>query len=203
MAQLFLGVHLWNIITTVERKEYFYKVASPHVFTPMRQLTMYLSFKLEFISNTVYPLVLCLIKVSILLLYLRTFKVCGRRFRITLNCVLILIVISHAVSIILDWLSVTPLKCQWMFYDAPEEVEEAICHVRFDQFPYFVFLGALTIALDILIIFLPLREVLQLRMVKRQKIALVMVFLAGIMYVKMFFSRSRFGVKLTAKAGSL
>lgn len=141
---------------------------------------MSLSYKLQFVSNTLHPFVLCTIKVSILLLYLRTFQVCGRKFRIILYSVLVIIVASHSASILLDWLSLTPLHCQWMYYDAPDGIYDERCHVRYDQFPYFVFMGALTIALDIIIIFLPLREILRLRMVKRQKIALIMVFLAGL-----------------------
>lgn len=73
------------------------------------------------------------------------------------------------------------MKCQWDYAVVEDNVWDANCRYRWDQFPYFVFLGAFTIVLDIVIISLPVREVLQMQMVPRQKIAIVMVFLVGVL----------------------
>lgn len=93
---------------------------------------------------------------------------------------MILIITSHIAALLVDWLSVSPMSCFWEFPTVDENVWEAHCTLRYDQFPYFVFLGAFTIVLDVVIIALPVREVLHMRMVTRQKIALVMVFLIGV-----------------------
>lgn len=122
-------------------------------------------------------------KVSILLLYIRTFHICGPKFRATLWSILVLIVVTHAAGIPVLWLNVTPLNCQWTYLDTDDEVYNTFCHNRYDNWFYFVFISSLTVVLDIIIIVLPSREVWRLQMVKRQKIALVMVFMAGIMYV--------------------
>lgn len=134
---------------------------------------------------------MALVKASIVLLYLRTFSVCGRKFRITLYCVIGLLITSHLVVIPVYWLSIHPLKCQWKYLDLTDGDYYSLCHERYNDFAYLIYVTSLSVLLDVVIIALPCREVWRLQMVRRQKIALLLVFLAGIVYVKTLSNGTR------------
>lgn len=129
--------------------------------------------------NTIYFVILCLVKVSILLMYLRTFAI-HRIFRWAVWTIMFILVSSHLVTWIIYWTSINRLSCYWLTYPITEYL--AICHRKFDIRSSWVFLGTLTILLDVIILAMPCPHVWKLQMAKRQKIAIIMILLAGVMY---------------------
>ena len=105
-----------------------------------------------------YPLALCLVKVSILILYLRTFTEKGI-LRIVLYMVLALTMISHLIAIPLYWSQVTPFNCEWKYGTMPDDYYPYFCTVHHDTLRYWLFLAIINIFLDIIVIALPSRAV--------------------------------------------
>lgn len=87
----------------------------------------------------------------------------------------------------LGWtFSTIPPTCHWTYY--PNETDEqyaARCrHPSLDLvlIPYTLFLNVFTVAVDLVILSLPVRPVWQLNLAKRQKISVLVIFFAGGMY---------------------
>ena len=136
------------------------------------------------------------VKVSILLMYLRTFTG-SRSFRYTVWVLLFLIITSHVVGFLIYAASESPISCFWIEYQTDEEWDSH-CRENWSSdvnLGYLTFLNAFTIALDLVILYLPCRPVWQLHLPKRQRIAIMMIILAGIVY-EVFYPRSKQNSKL-------
>lgn len=117
---------------------------------------------------------------SILLLYLRTFAI-DRKFRWTVWIVLSITVASHFVCWMIIWTEVTPLNCQWTLYPTNELVK-AHCAQHFDSKhsgEFVVFVAALNVVLDIIVLAIPCPHVWRLQLPKKQKIMIILVLLTG------------------------
>lgn len=114
------------------------------------------------------------------MLYLRTFTE-SKRFRYTIYAVISTLVITHAVSLAVFLADVTPLHCKWTIYPTDEEWY-ANCSYNYDSLPAVVFIAVMTIVLDIIILVLPCPAVWRLHMAKRQKIAILLLLVAGVVY---------------------
>ncbi|MCJ1425996.1 hypothetical protein MMC29_003898 [Sticta canariensis] len=155
------GGHTWNFRTTIAKLEKHYKFA--------------------FASDNAYVVGIGSVKVSILLMYLRTFTG-SRSFRYTIWVLLFLVIASHVVGFLIYAASVSPVSCIWIEYQTDEEAESHCRENWSDEviIGYLTFLNAFTIALDLVILYLPCRPVWRLHLPKRQRIAIMMIILAGI-----------------------
>ena len=120
-----------------------------------------------------------LIKLSIMLLYLRTFAV-SSKFRWTMWVLIFILVSTHITHWFVYWLSNTPLDCAWKAY--PDVQAPLVCYERFDPGDYIIFIPVLNIIMDIIILIMPCPYVLRLQLPKRQKIIILGIILAGVMY---------------------
>lgn len=136
---------------------------------------------MNFISSSVYACALALIKISILLMYLRTFTAPGK-FRKTLWVVLGIIIVTSLVVIPLYWNTIAPLECEWKYITLDFDLWTQFCNSRYSDTPYWLFMAALSIVLDIIVIVLPCHAVWKLHMVRRQKIAVIVMIAAGGVY---------------------
>lgn len=131
-------------------------------------------------ANTSYFITICLVKVTILMLYLRTFTE-SKRFRNSIFAVLAILGITHVVTLAVYLADVYPLHCHWSIY-ATDEEWYANCSDNYDSLPAIVCIAVVTIVLDIVILALPCPAVWRLHMAKRQKIAIQFLLVAGVMY---------------------
>lgn len=125
---------------------------------------------------------ICLVKVSILLLYLRTFAI-ERKVRWTVWIVLFITVASHLVIWMLLWTELSPLECNWVQYPT-KDLERASCTQNYDVealMPYPLFIAALNVVLDIVVLAIPCPYVWRLHIPKKEKIAIMIMLLAGVM----------------------
>lgn len=136
--------------------------------------------KTAVISNAVYLVTICLVKVAILMLYLRTFTE-SKRFRYIIYAVLFALVSTHLIILIVSLVDITPTRCHWAIYPTDEEWYSN-CSENFDLLPAVIFIPVSTILLDIVILVLPCPAVWKLHMAKRQKIAILLLLVAGVMY---------------------
>lgn len=114
------------------------------------------------------------------MLYLRTFTE-SKRFRYSIFVVLAILIISHVVTLAVYLGSNSPFHCHWSEYPTDEEWD-ANCKGNYDSLPSVVFIAVMTIVLDIVILVLPCPAVWRLHMAKRQKIAIILLLVAGVMY---------------------
>lgn len=128
-----------------------------------------------------YFLTIMLVKMSILFLYLRTFRE-GRIFAITVYAVLFVLVTSHIGFIFAYLFAYLPVRCSWAQYETDEEWE-AHCRRGYDLkilTGLTIFISALTVVLDLVILALPCRAVWRLHLPKRQKLAILFTLLSGV-----------------------
>ena len=78
---------------------------------------------------------------------------------------------------------ITPTACYWLLFPTDEEWY-AHCKITFvaGAGNYYVFLNAFAILLELVILYLPCRPVWRLHLAKRQRIAIMIIILAGVMY---------------------
>lgn len=130
--------------------------------------------------NSSYFFTICLVKVTILMLYLRTFTE-SKRFRYTIYVILATLIITHVATFPIYFSDITPFHCHWSIYPTDEEWFSR-CSENYNILPWMVFLAVLTIVLDIVILALPCPAVWRLHMARRQKIAILLLLTAGVLY---------------------
>lgn len=94
-----------------------------------------------------------------------------------------LIITSHVAGILVYALHVTPASCSWTIYPTDDEWKSR-CKVMWEGsggISYYVFMNALTVALDLVILYMPCQPVWRSRLAKRQRIAIMMILLAGVL----------------------
>ena len=137
-----------------------------------RPHTTYL--KLSFLSSMLYFSIVSAIKVSILLLYRRIFSI-NYIFRIQSTIVLLLVSLFWLAVTIATLLNCRPLKYSWI---GLSEKEHCI-----DYNIFWMTTGATEIAIDTIILALPIRMVLLLQLSVKRKVSVVLVFLLGGLWV--------------------
>ena len=125
---------------------------------------------MNWLSASAYIFAVALVKVSLLILYLRTFTAKGF-FRLTLWVVMIAIIVTHGQVIVVYWAKVDPFICIWKYNTLPLELWSVFCRPRYNQITNWIFVSIFTVILDIIVLVLPIRAVWKLHMAKRQKIA--------------------------------
>lgn len=130
--------------------------------------------------NSSYFFTICLVKVTILMLYLRIFTE-SKRFRYTIYVVLATLVTTHMATFPVYYSDLTPFHCHWTIYPTEDE-RYSRCSEKYDALPWIVFIVVLTIVLDIVILTLPCPAVWRLHMARRQKIAILLLLTAGVLY---------------------
>lgn len=116
------------------------------------------------------------------MLYLRTFTE-SKRFRYIVYVVLSILLITHGATIPVFLANIIPFHCQWSIYPTDDEWNSKCGDSeKYDVLPWVVFIAVLTIVLDIVILALPCPAVWRLHMAKRQRIAILLVLVAGVAY---------------------
>lgn len=121
------------------------------------------------------------IKLSILFLYIRTFTE-GRLFRRTVQALMGVIIISHVATICVVRFDTNRLECHWKYYETDEEFLEK-CPSNFDYhviYAVVTWISALTVVLDVIIMALPCRAVWRLHLPRRQKLAILITLISGV-----------------------
>ena len=130
-------------------------------------------------AEFIYFATIGLMKVSILLLYLRIFSQ-RPKLRFAVYAALAAIVASHIITLIVTTFDLVPLDCHWWYL--LDEEYDAKCKERLDDSIAYIFMGAFTIALDMLILAIPCPVVWKLNMPKQQRIGVMAIFAAGLLY---------------------
>lgn len=130
------------------------------------------------------------VKLSILLFYLRIFSTATQTFKAIIWVVFFAIIFSHLTAISVYMYSHWPPTCLWAIY---ENMEDYRSHCKDAKNPgavvvYYCVLSAFTIFLDIIILYLPCPSVWQLHLAKRQKLAILIIMLAGLLYETSLYS---------------
>ena len=132
-------------------------------------------------GNVAYFFTIMFVKMSILFLYLRTFRE-GRIFAITIYAVLFVLVTSHIAFIFAFLFFNLPVSCAWVQYETDEDWD-AHCRQTYDVnilTGLTIFILVLTVVLDLIILALPCRSVWRLHLPKRQKLAILFTLLSGV-----------------------
>ena len=114
------------------------------------------------------------------MLYLRTFTE-SKRFLYIVYAVLFALVSTHLIIFTLSLADVTPTRCHWAMNPTDEDWYSN-CSENYTLLPAVIFIPVSTILLDIVILVLPCPALWKLHMAKRQKIAILLLLVAGVMY---------------------
>lgn len=91
---------------------------------------------------------------------------------------------SHFVCVVLLWAETSPLKCNWVLYPT-KDLTRANCTQNFEgkyNKMYLVFIAALNVVLDIIVLAMPCPHVWRLHVPKKEKIMIMMILLTGVVY---------------------
>lgn len=116
-------------------------------------------------------------------MYLRAFTG-SKRFKYTVWVLIFLISGAHIVAF-LGWnFSTIPVWCHWTYFESSTEYGERCHHPALDYVlvPYTLFLNIFTVVMDLVILYLPCRPVWRLQLAKRQKISILAILFAGVVY---------------------
>lgn len=125
--------------------------------------------KMVFATQVIYKVVICLIKVSILQLYLRIFYV-HRVFRWLCFVLIAITVLGSAAFIPPTIWQCRPITAFW---------DRSIPHKCVSSQASWLSYAVINIVTDFLILVLPIQQILRLQLKKTDKIALILVFLLG------------------------
>lgn len=133
-------------------------------------------FKAHWIAEEVYFITIGVMKVSLLLLYLRVLSN-SRRNRIFIYLALGVIVSATLAAIVVTTADTRPFPCHWIWADG---VDGEPCRMVWDDDDCYLFTGALTIVLDLVVLYLPCPAVWRLHLQRRQKIGVLIIMLTGV-----------------------
>lgn len=134
-----------------------------------------------FAANLIYYATIMFVKLSILFLYLRTFTE-SRIFRHAVQAVMAVIISSHVAIIFILRYTVTRMDCHWRGW-VSDEIWDKECHINISYNPLasvLTWISALTVVLDVIIMILPCRAVWRLHLPQRQKLAILITLLSGV-----------------------
>ncbi|KAF9732256.1 hypothetical protein PMIN06_006647 [Paraphaeosphaeria minitans] len=126
------------------------------------------SLKFFWLAQTPYKIVVCLNKVSVILLYMRIFI--GQRFQQLCFCSLAIIISSGVATVFATIFQCVPLARSW------DKAVEGHC---IDSSSFWVANAVINISTDVIVLALPIYEVAKLQLKLREKIMLHSVFLLG------------------------
>ena len=135
-----------------------------------------------FAANLIYFATIMFVKLSILFLYFRTFTE-SRIFRRAVQALMAVIIVSHVAIILILRFTHTRLECYWRIYEDEEEGVKK-CPLNIDGHTVVIVLtwiSVLTVVLDVIIMVLPCRAVWRLHLPPRQKLAILITLLSGVM----------------------
>lgn len=122
--------------------------------------------------------------------YLRTFPSNQTLCR-SVYAIMFIIVSTHFISLVLFWTSFTPFNCYWRVFPSDDAwnsncKEHSVSEMSQN---WYLFMNAFTVALDLVILILPCRPIWRLNMARRQKLVVLGIFAAGIVYEKSFHNK--------------
>lgn len=96
--------------------------------------------------------------------------------------------ISHFLAFLFGFVLYDHLFCYWRDFGDLDSSE--FWHLRFDDTVFYIAVNSFTIVLDIAILIIPYQAVLQLQLPKKQKLIILGIVCAGIMYETSLLPRS-------------
>lgn len=137
----------------------------------------------DFIGQDAYLFSIGCVKVSILLMYLRTFTG-NKPFKYTVWVLISLVIGVHSVAFLGWTFSTYPIWCHWTYWPTDEEYAARCHHPAIEKInvPYSLFLNTFTVVMDLIILYLPCRPVWRLQLAKRQRISILVILFAGVVY---------------------
>lgn len=149
--------------------------------------------QLYYVSQILYVIVLCLVKISILLLFLRVFT--NNRFHLVTKICLLWMVCQTVAFFFAVTLQCIPVSSVW----------DLSANRKCINTTAVIYAGAVcSIFEDIFIIILPIRELLALNMSSRQKLGVIFMFALGSLYVyRSLFSSHIFRPALTLSSACI
>ena len=138
---------------------------------------------MTFIAEIAYFYIICIVKCSILLSYLRMF-VLTRSFRNTIYVILFFIIAVHIVNYLTFLVTLIPTSCNFNIRVSVKDFyAHCTLHIPTRKIQaWYIFVCIFTIVLDVVILTIPVRPVWKLNMAKRHKMIIVGIFVSGIMY---------------------
>jgi hypothetical protein len=128
--------------------------------------------KFFWIAQTPYKIVVCLNKISLILLYMRVFI--AKKFRLLCYIALAIVVSSGIATTFATVLQCVPLERSW---------NKAVDGTCIDSSMFWLANAILNISTDVIVLALPIHEVSKLQLRLQEKILLHGVFLLGGLYV--------------------
>lgn len=123
-------------------------------------------------AQIMYKIVLMLNKMAFCFMYYRIFSISSKTFRICCHLVMALIVSSGTAFIIGTVFQCSPISAFW-----DKTITNYWC---FNQTPWWMTYAIVQILTDVILLCLPIREVLRLKMSKLEKAGLILVFCTGL-----------------------
>ena len=116
-------------------------------------------------------------------MYLRAFTG-NKTFKRTIWVLIFLITSAHLVAFFGWTFSTFPVKCHWTFYPTDAEFDTRCHHppMAAKLPPYNLFLLVFTVVMDCVILYLPCRPVWRLQLPKRQRLSILAILFAGVLY---------------------
>ncbi|KAF2727116.1 hypothetical protein EJ04DRAFT_400147, partial [Polyplosphaeria fusca] len=167
-ALLFAITLLFMIIVMA----YVYNLGASGFLLSLDQLVN--TLKLQVAITIVYYSVLTLIKISILMFYLRIGSI-HTWFRISSKVIIGLIVMNHLVTVVVTLAQCVPLNKAWDFLG---QIKHGHC---IDINIFFNFISIFHIVTDAIIISLPIKLLINIQRPRREKIGLAFIFGLGIL----------------------
>ena len=125
--------------------------------------------RLVYVAETLYLAVILLTKVSLLSFYLRIFP--RRGFQIITKMVMLFVIISGLVILLMEIFQCLPVSLNW------NKSESGGRCLNINSLSYIN--GGLSILQDIIILVLPITELINLKLGRKQKLGVVFVFQVG------------------------
>jgi hypothetical protein len=129
--------------------------------------------KFFWIAQTLYKVVVCLNKVSVILLYMRIFTsriFISRRFRWLRYCALAIVIASGVATIFATIFQCVPIQRSW---------NKSVDGNCIDSSKFWVANAVINISTDVVVLALPIREISKLQLKLQEKIMLHSVLLLG------------------------
>lgn len=146
---------------------------------------------MSFIADNVYFFVIYLVKLSILITYLRIFS-SARPFRFTVYAIIFIHTAGAIVNFGIFWTAITPIACNWRPYVNPVEfVTQCTPNIPLNRvFAFYSFFVTSIIVMDLVIFVLPIHPVWKLNMAKKHKMIVLGILISGITYEPLLLQRN-------------
>jgi hypothetical protein len=124
-------------------------------------------------AQIMYKFALTLIKIAVACLYYRIFAVSSDRLRIACHAFNTFIVLSGIVFILGTAFQCDPISFFW-----DRDIQDGKC---FNEKPWWISYSVIQISTDLLLLALPVKQVLHLKMSRNERLGLCLIFATGLL----------------------